>query len=58
MSPKIEPSEPLKNQCLEFVDAVKTGRVPLASGNFGCGVVRVLVAIEASMRARGAAVEV
>jgi predicted dehydrogenase len=58
VSPKVEPSEPLKNQCLEFVEAVTTGRVPLASGNFGCGVVRVLVAIEASMRARGAAVEV
>jgi predicted dehydrogenase len=58
VSPKVEPSEPLKNQCMEFVDAIKTGSVPLASGHFGCGVVRVLVAIEASMRARGAAVEV
>jgi len=58
VSPKVEPSEPLKNQCMEFVDAIRTGRTPLASGRFGCGVVRVLVAIEASMRARGAAVEV
>jgi predicted dehydrogenase len=58
VSPKVEPSEPLKNQCMEFVDAIRTGRTPLASGKFGCGVVRVLVAIEASMRARGAAVEV
>jgi predicted dehydrogenase len=58
VSPKVEPSEPLKNQCMEFVDAIKTGGVPLASGHCGCGVVRVLVAIEASMLARGAAVEV
>jgi predicted dehydrogenase len=58
VSPKVEPSEPLKNQCMEFVDAITTGRAPLASGTFGCGVVRALVAIEASMRARGAAVEV
>ena len=58
VSPKVEPSEPLKNQCLEFVDAISTGRAPLASGVFGRGVVRALAAIEASMRARGAAVEV
>jgi len=58
VSPKIEPSEPLKNQCMEFVDTIFTGRTPLASGVFGRNVVRALTAIEASMRARGAAVEV
>jgi predicted dehydrogenase len=58
VSPKVEPSEPLKNQCMEFIEAINHGSVPLASGPFGRGVVRVLVAIEASMRARGAAVEV
>ena len=58
ISPKIEPSEPLKNQCQDFVDAIVAGRPPLAQGRFGLGVVRTLVAIEASMRARGAAVEV
>ena len=58
VSPKIEPSEPLKNQCLDFVNAIATGRPPLAQGRFGLGVVRTLVAIETSMRARGAAVEV
>ena len=58
ISPKVTPSEPLKNQCAEFVSAILTGRAPLASGRFGVGVVRTLIAIEASMRARGAAVEV
>jgi predicted dehydrogenase len=58
ISPKVEPSEPLKNQCAEFVNAIVTGAPPLAGGRFGAGVVRTLVAIEASMRARGAAVEV
>ena len=58
ISPKVEPSEPLKNQCVEFVNAILTGRPPLADGRFGAGVVRTLVAIEASMRSRGAAVEV
>jgi predicted dehydrogenase len=58
ISPKIEPSEPLKNQCADFVNAIVTGQPPLAGGRLGARVVRTLVAIEASMRARGAAVEV
>jgi predicted dehydrogenase len=58
ISPKVEPSEPLKNQCADFVSAIQTGRAPLAGGRFGAGVVRTLVAIDASMRSRGAAVEV
>jgi len=58
VSPKIEPSEPLKNQCLDFVNAIATGRPPLAHGRFGLDVIRTLDAIEASMRSRGAAVEV
>jgi predicted dehydrogenase len=58
VSPKVEPSEPLKNQCADFVAAIGGGRPPLATGRFGTSVVRTLVAIEASMRSRGAAVEV
>jgi predicted dehydrogenase len=58
VSPKVEPSEPLKNQCADFVAAIGGGRPPLATGRFGTSVVRALVAIEASMRSRGAAVEV
>ena len=58
ISPKIEPGEPLKTQCQDFLDAIVGGQPPLAQGRFGLGVVRTLVAIEASMRARGAAVEV
>ncbi len=58
ISPKVEPSEPLKNQCADFVTAILTGRPPLASGQFGAGVVRTLAAIDASMQSRGVAVEV
>ena len=58
ISPKIEPSEPLKTQCAEFVNAIAAGKPPLAGGRFGLGVIRTLVAIDASMRSRGAAVEV
>ena len=58
VSPKVEPSEPLKNQCADFVASIAGGRPPLVTGRFGTSVVRTLVAIEASMRSRGAAVEV
>ena len=58
ISPKVEPSEPLKNQCADFVAAIAGGRPPLSTGRFGIGVVRTLAAIEASMRLRGAAVDV
>jgi predicted dehydrogenase len=58
ISPKVQPSEPLKNQCADFVEAVRGGKKPLASCRFGLGVIRTLAAIDASMRANGAAVEV
>jgi len=58
ISPKVPASEPLKNQCQDFVEAIAYGRQPLASGEFGVGVIRTLAAIEASMSTRGAAVHV
>jgi predicted dehydrogenase len=58
ISPKVEPSEPLKNQCAEFVEAITRGKTPLANCRFGLGVIRTLAAIDASMRSRGAAVDV
>jgi len=58
LSPKVEPSEPLKNQCADFVGAVRGGEPPVASCLFGLGVIRTLAAIDESMRSRGAAVEV
>ena len=32
ISPKVEPSEPLKNQCADFVDAIVSGAPPLVTG--------------------------
>jgi predicted dehydrogenase len=58
VSPRIEPSEPLKNQCIDFIQAITSGGEPLADGRFASGVVRALAAIEASMRCRGAAIAV
>ncbi len=58
ISPKVEPSEPLKNQCAEFVAAIRSHTRPLSDARFGAGVVRTLLAIDASMRSRGEAKEV
>lgn len=58
ISPKIEPSEPLKNQCLDFLDCVRTGRRPVSDGSIGIAVVRTLEAIDRSLRGKGAPVEI
>ncbi len=58
ISPRVEPSEPLKNQCAEFLEAVRSGEKPLSDAAFGGAVVRTLLAIEASMREHGTAREV
>jgi predicted dehydrogenase len=58
ISPRIEPSEPLKNQCNDFIAAIGSGRAPLADCDAAAAVVRTLVAIEASMREHGRTVAV
>lgn len=58
LSPRIEVSEPLKNQCRHFLDCVTRGTPPLTDGRAGEEVVRVLEAVDASLRLRGAPVQV
>ena len=58
VSPKVEPGEPLKTQCLEFIECIARGRTPLADGRFALGVIRTLAAIDRSMQSKGATVEV
>lgn len=58
ISPKVEASEPLKNQCVHFLDCVAKGVTPLSDGQNGLDVVRVLVAIDESVKRNGAPVEV
>lgn len=58
LSPKVEPSEPLKNQAIQFLECIDRGQAPLTDGQNGLDVVRVLVAIDESMRKHGAPVEV
>jgi predicted dehydrogenase len=58
VSPRIEPAEPLKNQCRHFLECVRTGRRPISSGAEGRDVVRVLEAVNRSIEFKGLQVEV
>ena len=53
VSPLIEASEPLKNECAHFVDCVCTGKAPLTGGPAGKAAVRVMEAIDESIARRG-----
>lgn len=58
VSPKVEVSEPLKNECLHFLDCVTNGKRPISSGVEGRDVVAVLEAIDRSLARHGAPVDV
>src|SRR5207253_7047676 len=36
ISPRIKPTEPLKNQCRHFLECVRRGKRPISSGIEGC----------------------
>jgi predicted dehydrogenase len=57
-SPKIEFSEPLKNQCRHFLECVVQDIRPLTSSLEGLEVVQVLEAIDRSIERKGTPVEV
>lgn len=58
ISPRIEVSEPLKNQCNHFLQCVTERTSPLTSGWDGLAVVQVMAAIDRSMAQHGAPVEI
>ncbi|HEX8166487.1 MAG TPA: Gfo/Idh/MocA family oxidoreductase [Beijerinckiaceae bacterium] len=52
----VEPAEPLRQECLHFLDCVRTGARPRTDGREGLSVLRVLArASEALMKERGEA---
>jgi predicted dehydrogenase len=53
VSPVIEGSEPLKNQCVHFLECLRTGGRPLTDGRLGRGVVGVMEAIDRSLAGGG-----
>jgi predicted dehydrogenase len=58
ISPRVEVSEPLKDQCRHFLECVRTGSTPLTGGREGADVLRVLEAVDRSIKLKGAQVEV
>jgi predicted dehydrogenase len=56
--PKIDMSEPLRNECAHFVECVRTGQHPRTDGESGLRVVRVLEAAQESLARKGAAVQI
>jgi predicted dehydrogenase len=53
ISPRIEASEPLKNQCSHFLECMTQHQRPLSSGIEGQEVVRVMEAIDRSIACNG-----
>jgi predicted dehydrogenase len=58
ISPRIELSEPLKNQCGHFLECAAAGALPLTGGSSGRDVVAVMEAIDRSLKRRGAPITV
>lgn len=56
--PKVKLEEPLKNQARYFLSAIKKGKVDVSDGNSGLDVVKVLEAIQQSLKEHGKAIEV
>ncbi len=58
ISPRIAPSEPLKNQCRHFIDCVLNGTQPNTDAQNGLEVVQILRAIDRSLAHNGAPIEI
>jgi predicted dehydrogenase len=56
--PKIGLSEPLKNECLHFIEWLTLDRAPLSTGPNGLAVVRVLEALTTSLHQAGVEIPV
>lgn len=54
ISPRVEPSEPLRNQTTHFIDCIRNGRIPATDGPAGRDVVMVMEAIDRSLASNGA----
>lgn len=58
ISPRIEVSEPLKNQCLHFLECFTQGKQPVTGGWEGLVVVQVMSAIDQSIARHGTPIEI
>jgi predicted dehydrogenase len=58
ISPMIETSEPLKEQCTHFLECVVQSKRPLTDGQAGLEVVQVMEAVDRSIEQGGAPVKI
>ncbi|MBD3180951.1 gfo/Idh/MocA family oxidoreductase [Candidatus Poribacteria bacterium] len=58
VSPVVEVSEPLKNECNHFIECILEDKKPLTDGYNGLEIVRIMDAIQESLRNNGRAVVV
>jgi predicted dehydrogenase len=55
--PYIKQEEPLRAECQHFLDCIRNGAEPITSGRSGVELVRILEASSASLKQKGAPVE-
>lgn len=53
ISPKVDPQEPLRLQCQHFIDCVRRGKTPFTDGKNGAHVVKIMNAIDKSLKSNG-----
>ncbi len=58
VSPIVDPVEPLREQCLDFLRSIREGKTPLADGRQGLAAARVLEAAQRSAKVGGSKVPV
>jgi predicted dehydrogenase len=51
--PRIQMTEPLKNECQHFLDCIQKGHQPLTDGREGLKVLRILEVAQESLKNRG-----
>jgi predicted dehydrogenase len=56
--PRVKLEEPLKNQARYFINSIKKGSIDVSDGTSGLDVVRVIEAIQQSLKERGAPIKV
>ena len=58
LSPKIDTTEPVKLLCKHFLDCVKDNKKPITDGKSGADVVKIMCAIDESLKNGGIPVNV
>ncbi|MEK7448740.1 MAG: Gfo/Idh/MocA family oxidoreductase [Planctomycetota bacterium] len=56
--PALKLTEPLKNECLHFIDCIKNNKTPLSDGRDGLKVVKILTAAQQSLEQGGKPVRI